>query len=202
MSRLHPAAYLFLSVVAMVFVQFYHPAPLLLTLTILLLAGKRVWHVFFRFVFRARWLLILLWLFMAYGLPGEPVFSVAGWLVPTYEGLSSANEHVLRLLVIFALLARLFSTLNHPHLLSGLWLICKPLKCFSIDVERAVVRLMLVWDQLEHVGGGKDWRRWLTDMPESKPEPVVFQLEEKPWQRMDTLGLLAGCLLLTVGVMY
>ena len=68
---------------------------------------------------RARWLLLTLWLILAYNTAGEAYADIP-W-APTYEGLSEASLHAVRLIVMLGCLSWLFVRLGRDGLLAGLW---------------------------------------------------------------------------------
>ena len=191
---LHPTCLLLLWAVITVAVQFAGALPLV-ALAFLLVLFPGVATGWWRFLRRARWLLLALWLILAYGKPGEALADLA-W-APTYEGLLEANLHALRLFVMLGCLAWLFVRLGHDGLVSALWGALQPLRRLSADVERVVVRLALVLENLQQPVGGMDWRRMLHEAHAGSATDGHLQLVLPDWRQRDRV-FLVGLLALVV----
>lgn len=140
---LHPAAALLACLTAIVVIQFLGWPGLALAFPVVMLTARESlsrWPYLLR---RMRWLLMSVWLILAYGTSGDAIFNVA-WL-PTHEGLWEATLHVARLGLMLGCLAWLFSSLGHQGLLAAL----HPLARLGITSERLVVRLALVMQNLQ-----------------------------------------------------
>ena len=153
---LHPSAALARWFAAVVAVQ-YLDYPGLAVVAIVLLAVPGVLRPWLGFVRRARWLLLTLWLILAYNTPGEAYADMA-W-APTYEGLAEASLHAVRLVVMLGCLAWLFARLGRAGLLAGLWGLLQPCRRLGLDSERLVVRLSLVLENLQREQEKGAWRR-------------------------------------------
>lgn len=155
--------------------------------------------VWWRFVCRARWLLLCLWLVLAYGVPGEAVFDLA-W-APTWEGVTAANLHALRLVFMLGCLSWLFGQLGRSGLVAALWGLLRPLEGRWFDTSRLVVRLSLVLEHLKKPQEKGAWRQMLAyQVPPTGPESLKIILPA--WHLADTLlvamllsGLLGSVLL-------
>jgi len=194
---LHPTSALLLwliSVVALQFVGYAVLAGLLLAIVVLAPGAAPGW---WRFVRRGRWLLLSLWLILAYGAPGEALFDLA-W-APTYEGMLDANLQVVRLLLMLGCLAWLFHRLGHAGLFAALWGLLRPLARCGLGSERMVVRLSLVLDNLLAPPVQGAWRQMLH--PDSLPAggPECLQLSLPRWRWRDT-AIIVAVALLAVGV--
>lgn len=185
---LHPTAALLLWLFAILAAQSLGYAGLLALIAgALALAGKG-WRKWLAYVRRVRWLVLTLWLIMAYNTAGEAYFDLV-W-APTYEGVGEANLNVVRLLALLACVACLFARLGRDGLLIGLWGALTPLRRFRFDVERLVVRLSLVLDELEDGYRPGEWKKMLEREPLPQADGVL-QLEVAHWRAAD--GLLLGC---------
>lgn len=193
---LHPSAALALWFAAVVAVQ-YLDYPGLAVAAVVLLAVPGVLRPWLGFVRRARWLLLTLWLILAYNTPGEAYADMA-W-APTYEGLAEASLHAVRLVVMLGCLAWLFARLGRAGLLAGLWGLLRPCRRLGLDSERLVVRLSLVLENLQREQEKGAWRRVLAAAPDFEQGPEVVHLTVVAWRGRDTLLLaLSLCCLIAV----
>ncbi len=194
---LHPSAAVFLWFAAVLAVQYLaYPGLLLISACLLLIPGvARPWFAFTR---RARWLLLSLWLILAYHTPGEAYADIA-W-APTYEGMAEANVHALRLIVMLGCLSCLFSRLGREGLLAGLAGLLLPASRLGFDGERLVVRLSLVLERLQQPQEKGAWRKVLSAGGEMHDGPNVLSLQTQAWLRRDSLLVLLSTLAL-LGVM-
>lgn len=197
-SELHPSTTLIAWLAAVLSVQFLGYAGLgVLGLAILLStpAAVRSWLDYVR---RGRWLLLMLWVILAYNTPGE-AFHDFPW-APTYEGVAEANLHAVRLVLILACLAWLFNRLGRDGLLSALWGLLLPLCSLGLDIERLLVRLSLVLENLQTPPEKGAWKRMLDSQPCFAQGPSQLQLRQPAWHVLDALiivlvgALLAGVL--------
>ena len=189
---MHPSCALIIWLAAVVGIQFvgYGGLGLLLVGALLIApAAVRRWSAYVR---RARWLLLTLWLILAYNTPGEAWHDQV-W-APTYEGIAEANLQAVRLLVMLACLAWLFVRLGRDGMVSGLWGLMQPFRRVGLDVERLVVRLSLVLDNLETMPEQGAWRRILADHSTLVGGPEVLHLGVVSWRTLDALLIVIACL--------
>lgn len=146
------------------------------------------------YLWRARWLLLSLWLILAYHTPGEALFDSA-WM-PTWEGSAEASLHAARLVAMLGCLAWLFARLGRDELVSGLWGLLRPLRALRIDSERLVVRLALVLENLQEIPEKGAWKRMLAGGAEFAGGPDVLRLALPGWAARDTLAVAAAGLAL------
>lgn len=139
------------------------------------------------YVRRARWLLLMLWLILAYNTPGEALYDLA-W-APTYEGLSEANLQAARLLVMLGSLAWLFDRLGKEGLVGALWALLLPVGRLGLDSERLVVRLSLVMENLQRPPEKGAWKKMLAAEPDHALGPSVLHLSQPAWRSFDTLAV-------------
>ena len=132
-----------------------------------------------------RWLLLSVWLILAYGASGDALFDLA-WM-PTYEGAREATLHVVRLMLMLGCLAWLFALLGNRGLLVALQSLLHPLSRFGIGSERLVVRLSLVMQNLQVELPPGAWRNMLDGnfVPAGGPERLL--VEVPPWRTIDYL---------------
>jgi hypothetical protein len=184
---LHPSTTLIAWLAAVVGVQFLGYLGLgLLGLALLFSAAPlRAW---LGYTWRARWLLLMLWVILAYNTPGEALQDVS-W-APTYEGLVEANLHLTRLVLILGCLAWLFGRLNQDQLLSALWGLLFPMGRLGFDIERLLVRLALVLQNLQEPLEKGVWKKILATQPAIPRGPDCMRLTQPAWHLLDVLGVI------------
>lgn len=183
---MHPSVYLLAWLAAVLALQFLgYPGLALLALAIVLSAPGAAfpWLGYAR---RARWLLLMLWLILAYNTPGEAVQDLV-W-APTYEGMAEANLQATRLLVMLGSLAWLFKRLGRDGLVGALWALLLPVGRLGLDSERLVVRLSLVLDNLQSRPEKGAWKKMLDDEPDHVTGPQVLHFSQPAWRAADTLA--------------
>ena len=197
---LHPTTALIAWLAAVLATQFLAYAGLALLVLGLLLARPTLWRPWFAYVRRGRWLLLSLWLILAYNTPGEALADLP-W-APTYEGMADASLQAARLVAMLGCLAWLFDHLGRDGLVSALWGLLRPLQCFGFDTARLVVRLSLVLENLQARPEKGAWKKMLAGDPDFAGGPAVLHLSLPLWAVRDTLlvlasaGLLLGAILL------
>lgn len=173
--------------------------PVLLVIVLGLAAGevevRRRWRTLLR---RARWLLLSLWLILAYGTPGE-AWRDFPW-APSEAGMHEASLHAARLVVMLGTLAWLFNSLPRERLMAGLWALLTPLRRFRIDADRLVVRLALVFDYLENSPPRSTWRHLLGESGHAASGLDVIRIELPRWQKVDSGLVLLTALLVGAAV--
>lgn len=192
MNQLHPAHRLCCWLLAVIAIQCLAGVPLLLVLAAALLLGRAILARWLRLLRRACWLLLTLLLVVAWGVAGEPVWELGALPAPTYEGLSEAAHQLGRLVLVLAAVAALLETTPINRLMSGAHVLLRPLRCFGLQVDRAVVRLALALHYAEQAPVG-DWKRLLLPVEPSGPQTVHLVLPSP--RARDWLILLAATLL-------
>lgn len=195
---MHPTAALIIWLAAVLAAQFLGYAGLGLLAIVLLLARPALWRGWLIYVRRARWLLLTLWLILAYNTPGEALGDRA-W-APTLEGIAEANLQAVRLVMLLGCLAWLFAHLGRDGLVSALWGLLRPLHSIGLDVGRLVVRLSLVLDNLQTPPEKGAWKKMLHGEPDFGVGPEVLHLSQPPWAGRDMLLIGAVMCLLLAGV--
>jgi energy-coupling factor transporter transmembrane protein EcfT len=186
---MHPSTALIAWLAAVLASQFLGYAGLGLLALGILLALPAAAGTWLKYVRRARWLLVTLWLILAYNTPGEAWRDLA-W-APTYEGIADANLQAVRLLVMLACLAWLFCRLGRDGLVSALWGLLQPLHMRGADTRALVVRLSLVLDNLQEPPEKGAWRKVLASGGDFAAGPDSMTLSLPRWQLTDSLTVLA-----------
>lgn len=197
--QLHPSSALIVWLLAVLAVQFIAYTGMGLLVLVILLSSANVVRSWVSYLSRARWLLLTLWLILAYNTPGE-AFRDLMW-APTYEGIAEANMQVTRLIVMLACLAWLFARLGREGLVSALWGLLEPLRRWGADTQRLVVRLSLVLDNLQTPPEKGAWRRMLFGDSQNSSGPTSLRLILPRWTAVDTLIVATGFILL-MGVFF
>lgn len=197
-TQLHPTTILIIWLAAVMAIQFVgYPIMVAVVLVILLFAGQ-VLPTWWRHVRRSRWLLLGLWLVLAYGVPGDALFDLA--MMPTWQGLEVANLQTARLITILGLLAWLIGCLGRDGLIAALWGLLQPLALAGIEIDRLVVRLSLVLEQLKVPPEKGAWRHMLCQ-PEDQNGPEVLTIRRPIWRPFDTLTVVIAMLAVLAGVL-
>jgi len=194
---LHPTTALLVWLVAVLATQFLGYAGLGLLAAGLLLARPPLWRTWLAYLRRARWLLLTLWLILAYNTPGEALGDQA-W-APTYEGMAEASLQAVRLVVMLGCLAWLFGRLGRDGLVSALWGLLRPLQACGLDTSRLVVRLSLVLENLQARPEKGAWKKMLAGDPDFAGGPDVLHLGLPAWSLRDA-GLILASAALLMGV--
>lgn len=188
---MHPSCALIVWLAAVLGVQFVGYAGLALLVVAALVLAPAAAGRCFGYVRRARWLLLTLWLILAYNTPGE-AFRDLAW-APTYEGIAEANLQAARLIAMLACLAWLFVRLGREGMVSGLWGLLQPFRQAGLDIERLVVRLSLVLDNLQTPPEKGAWRHMLADDTPAIGGPAILHVDFVPWSVRDSLLVIASC---------
>lgn len=189
---LHPSSALIIWLAAILGVQFLGYVGLALLCAGVLLQAPTAASRWLAYARRARWLLLTLWLILAFNTPGE-AFRDLAW-APTYEGVAEANLQAVRLLVILACLAWVFERLGHDGMVAGLWGLLQPAGKAGLDVERVVVRLSLVLENLQTPPAKGEWKRMLAADNSAVGGRETLHLSLMPWAPRDTLLVAASAI--------
>ena len=140
-------------------------------------------------IWRTRYLLLVLCAVFLWSVPGEPLWQ--GFLAPSQAGVFAALDHLVRLLLSLVSVAIFLSAMPLSALLSGLYVLLKPLRRVGFDAQVAVIRLLLVLRYIETLPSPRDWRSLLDPsgcVPESltrELESPFVELELLPFSRLD-----------------
>ena len=159
---IHPTTRLILWLLFLVAVQSLSGLPLVAVILLMPLFGKAVLKRGWLLIRRARWLLLTLFVILAWGGAGEPLWNSD--FAPTQEGVSEALTHLGRLLLVLMAVAAFLETMSLPELFAASHTLFKPLRHFGLDPDRGIVRLMLVLRYVEKLPRPRDWKS-LLDVP-------------------------------------
>ena len=194
MSALHPASRLLFWLGFVLFIQGLTGLSLLAAFLPPLLCGPCVLVRGGKLVWRARWLLLSLLLILAWSIPGEPLWLSAH--APTQEGVQAALTQLARLLLVLLAVAALMESMTQPELLMAAHVLAWPLRRMGVDVDRALVRLILTLRYVETLPHPRDWRTLLAEA-EALPAEII-DLWQVPFGRADLLA--AALFLLVFGI--
>jgi energy-coupling factor transporter transmembrane protein EcfT len=184
---LHPASRIVIYLLAALAIPglpfFMLAIPLLAALP--LLAGWRRSPA--RLIWRTRWLLLVLVVGYAYGLPGESLLPALGAWSPSHEGALHGTQQALRLLALLLWLDILVLRLSSEDLLAGLYLLMHPLTRLGIDRQRATLRLGLTLRAIEGLERGKGNLRRMLEQNAGLDLPETVQLPDYAFRPMDVL---------------
>lgn len=145
-------------------------------------------------IYRARWLLLTLWLILSYNTPGEAMLGTP-W-APTYEGIADANLQATRLVLMLGCLAWLSVRLGRDGLVSALWGVLQPLQVLHVDAQRLVIRLSLVLANLQTPQEKGGWRRMMAADAPLKDGPNIVHVALPRWAARDSLIVVAAVVIL------
>ncbi len=178
-----------------------------------LAAGLMIWvlathrHRFMKLLRRLRWLILVLFGVTLLSTPGAALWPQWG-LYPTSEGAQLAITQLMRLLGMLASVTLLLDSTDQRALAAGCLALLQPLAGRSQWPERAVARLLLVFDYLESAPPPRNLHdvlvlagieRHAADVLATKlDQPAMVELPDAMLTRRDWLlggGLLALSLL-------
>ncbi|MEI7612022.1 MAG: energy-coupling factor transporter transmembrane component T [Betaproteobacteria bacterium] len=190
-SAIHPTTRLVLWLIFLVAVQTLRGTPLLCAVLLMPVLGLRILQRGWKLIRRTRWLLLSLFVILAWGSAGEPLWNSD--TAPTYEGLSEALTHLGRLILVLMAVAAFLETMPLPDLLAGARTLFKPLRHCGLDPDRGIVRLMLVLRYVETLPNPKDWRSVLNAPATTECELIEVNDQPLRWSdyTLAALGVLA-----------
>jgi hypothetical protein len=189
---LHPSSALLVCLITMIAIQFLGLAGLALAIPVLLLALRNSLAGWWRLLRRMRWLLLSVWLILAYGTAGDALFEQE-WM-PTHEGARVASLHVVHLALMLGCLAGLFDALGRQGLLIALQSLLQPWSRFGMASERLVVRLSLVMQNLQADLPKGAWRQMLDGSFGAGGGCETLRVEVPAWRAADYLVCVAALL--------
>ncbi|MEO8409237.1 MAG: CbiQ family ECF transporter T component [Propionivibrio sp.] len=194
--RLHPAVRLCAWVVLLIAVQSLEgrwlAATCLCAPLLTWFVGPHIIRRGWRLLWRARWILVSLFVVFAWGVAGDPLWS--GPASPTQAGVILAGTHLGRLLLVLLTLAAFLESMPLPELLAATHQLIGPLRRARLDPDRGVVRLLLVLRYVENLPRARDWRSLLDAPATIESECVEVELHRLGW--FDALIALGLALLL------
>ncbi|KFB66745.1 MAG: hypothetical protein CAPSK01_003683 [Candidatus Accumulibacter vicinus] len=160
----HPSTCLVVWLLVLVAIQGLDGYLLMAALLILPLFGGRALRHCGQLIRGARWLLLSVFVILAWGSAGDPAWT--GAMAPSHEGLVDASTHVGRLLLVLMAVAVLRARMPVADLLTATHRLLEPLRRCGLDADRGLVRLLLVLHYLETMPRPRDWRQ-LLELPAS-----------------------------------
>lgn len=100
----------------------------------------------YNFIFllrRSKWLMLSLCLIYGLATPGEPMVTWLGLMSPSIQGVQSGMLQIWRLTLLLAGLSLVFVATAEESLISGLYVILKPLALIGINAEQISLRVWL-----------------------------------------------------------
>lgn len=140
-----------------------------------------------RLIRRTRWLLLVLILGYAYGLPGEPLLAALGDHSPSVEGLLHGAQQAMRLLLLLLWLDILVLAQPTERLLEGLYRLVGPFTVLGVDGRRAAVRLGLTLQAIERLERGRGNLPRLLDADAGSDLPAAFRIRLYPLRFFDLI---------------
>lgn len=132
-----------------------------------------------RLLRRIRWIVVSIVLLFGWLTPGTAILPIAVPLMPTYEGLTLALEHGLRLVALVAWLVFWFLWLPIAEQPRALYRAFTPLVWLGVPLDRFAVRLALILDLLDEIAARpirlRDWRQlpqWLEEGEAASSQPT------------------------------
>ena len=177
--RVHPATRLLVWLVLLIAVQALDGLLLGGLCLLTFFSGRRIVRRGGRLVWRARWVLVSVFVLLAWGVAGEPLWSAS--VAPTSEGLQLAYTHVGRLFMVLMTLAAFLESMQITDLLAATHLLLKPLRGAGLNPERGVIRLMLVLRYVETLPRPRDWRSLLDDQGPAGSERLELDSQRFRW---------------------
>lgn len=188
----HPATRIFLCLCLLLVVPTL-PAPALHGLALLALLSLPWLALARRYLWRTRWLLLMLLLILPWSTPGLYLWPHV-WS-PTREGALLALQQVQRCLLVLTALALALQGLDGAGRLRAFLGCLWPLARLGLPVERLAVRLVLTLTWLEQQPARRTWNQWLAawhEVVEQSLPPQTIEIELGRWHWQDALLMLAG----------
>ena len=182
---MHPASriltYLLAALVIPGLPFFMLPFALLGAAAVLVMHQRAPFHL----LWRTRWLLLILLLGYAYGLPGGAFLPALGDFSPSVEGLAHGSGQVLRLSALLLWLDILVLALPAEALLAGLYHLALPFSRIGLDTRRAALRLGLTLKAIEDMERGRGNLVRLLDTQAAFTLPARFTVQLHPLRLVD-----------------
>jgi len=181
-AAVHPSTRLVVWFLVLVAIQGLDGYLLMAVLLISLFFGGRALRRCGQLIRGARWLLLSMFVILAWGSAGDPVWT--GMMAPSHEGLVDASTHVGRLLLVLMAVAVLRERMPMADLLTATHRLLEPLRRCGLDTDRGLVRLLLVLHYLETMPRPRDWRQ-LLEPQASSGHRETFELTDRRLSSQD-----------------
>jgi energy-coupling factor transport system permease protein len=175
------------------------PVLYVLAILLLLVAAKIHAQRLFTLMRRTRWILLSLLVIYAFLTPGDELWSVFDLPSPTYEGVQEGLLQLSRLVCVLAGLAILLTLLTRTQMISGLYVLCYPVRYVGLSRERIAVRLALTLNYAESSmrDTASDWRGAIRHaLASGKEHETEIELHVQPLIWMDAFLVAAASALL------
>ncbi len=191
LAAFHPAGILGLWILIVIGLQFSGWIICGSLALAIFLSAPKIIPRFLKTLYRNRFLLIALWLVIAYQTPGDLWRNLQ--YAPTDQGIHSAWLQTLRFTLMLAALTWLHNVLKAEAFLLALYTLLKPLGFFKIKTERFIVRLALVLENFEQSPPKFSlfsWQEWLLFDDSQKNSALTVEIQQMPWRFKDNLLIL------------
>lgn len=193
---IHPLVRLVIWITFLCSVQAGEPRFLVFFGLPFLFVGLRALKRGYMLVWRAPWLLATLFVVFAWGGSGEPLWDSR--LAPTTEGVVEGVTHSVRLLLVMFSVGVFLEMTPKTELLVAIRALLAPLRAMGFDVDRSVVRVMLVLKFVELLPRPKDWRKLLEAPVTTKVTHVEIVVSSLSFVDYLILMTLIGAVLLAI----
>ncbi len=147
---MHPSLRIIALIALAIAIQFAQPRVLFAIGLLAILAALVLYPaLLWRMQFRSRWLLLILVLIFSFTTPGEYVRGWTSAIAPTYEGIGMGLLQAGRLITMLAALALLLGSTGREPLMSGIYILMKPLGLLGLSPARFTARLWLTLHYVE-----------------------------------------------------
>lgn len=140
----------------------------LLILMLVLVTLLRYQHNshYYRLMKRLKWFYLVMFIIFVFNTPGEHIINWRLNVNPTYEGLKMGLTQLLRIALVLGIVSIILTRNTKQQLISGLYLLLKPLSYIGLDIERFSARLWLTLHYVE------------LHQVNAKPAPIPSNLTE------------------------
>lgn len=140
---------------------------------------------------RTRWLLLVIVLGYAYGLPGESLLPALGNHSPSLEGVLHGCRQAVALVTLLCWLDVLVLAQPAERLLGGLYQLARPFSVLGMDAARLALRLGLTLKAIEGLERGRGNLVRLLDREDVSGLPARVRIETHPAGKLDVVVPLA-----------
>ncbi len=140
-----------------------------------------------RLLWRTRWLLLVLVLGYAYGLPGAPLLPGLGSYSPSLEGALRGGRQAMGLMVLLCWLDILVLAQPAERLLGGLYQLTRPFTRLGLDGPRLALRLGLTLKAIEGLERGRGNLVRLLDREAAAGLPAQVRIDTLPARTHDVI---------------
>jgi len=157
----HPAVQIYLWICFTLAAQMLEARMLFLLAAIVILLSIKISKMrFLTLLRRSRWILFSVFIIYAFTSSGDLLWPQLGVFSPVVEGVVEGFLQLSRLAIVLAGLSILLTLLSQSQLISGIYMLIRPLACLGLSRERVSVRLALTLRYAESVmqGTSRNWQ--------------------------------------------